>query len=150
MGEGYGQPHGGLHEGSKPPGRQVKGWSLSRSPGLSFSDQFCQNCNGQNSPAQHSSPSVCHAKLLNSSEGGSRGCLWSGSCLPGAGGERTFYGCLTPPQPLLTSIQSSLASSGACFSLAVGRRSLLTTIHGPISLRLWVSIPWGPMSPLLC
>ena len=112
---------------------------------------ICQNCNEQNSPAQHSSPSVCHAKLLNSSEGGSRGCLWSGSCLPGAGGERrTFYGCLTPPQVLLTSIQSSPASSGVCFSLAVGRRSLLTTIHRPISLRLWVSIPWGPMSPLLC
>lgn len=94
---------------------------------------ICQNCKEQNSRTQQSSPSVCHAELLSSLDGGSRGCLWSGFCLPRGGGEAELSGCLTTPHnpPLKDSKLPGFFRNpaGVCFSLAVGRKEDLTCNH---------------------
>ena len=143
-----GAPDGGPR--SPPEGKSRAGHSHGQLASPFLTSSICPNSNEQNSPAQHSSPSIRHAKLLNASECGSKGCLWSGSCLPGGevGGSRCFCGWLSP-SPTQASSQGFKApwrlQGPLGFSLAVGKRSLPT--DGRLqarSLPLWVSTAWVP------
>lgn len=92
-----GAPDGGPR--SPPEGKSRAGHSHGQLASPFLTSSICPNSNEQNSPAQHSSPSIRHAKLLNASECGSKGCLWSGSCLPGGeagGADASVAGCHLP------------------------------------------------------
>lgn len=135
-----GAPDGGPR--SPPEGKSRAGHSHGQLASPFLTSSICPNSNEQNSPAQHSSHSIRHAKLLNASECGSKGCLWSGSCLPGGeagGGEQMllWLAVTFPNTGLLTRIQSSLASSGAVGLLTCCGQEVLT--HG--------RPPAGPFPP---